>query len=366
MGIFDAFTDALKSTVADQFIDAFTAEPFDEMTAVAPAISKNERPLDMERSPGVITNGSRIYVPENTVAIIMDQFGISEILTEPGGYEYWNGRQTVFIEDDIAGVIRNQMMDKLTTGGKLLDEKKVIFVNLREIRDIRFGTRGEQVYHDSYYDVDLAVRAFGNFTIRIVNPELFIRNYLPANTDSYSFADHKAKAQLVGELVQAFITALNSLSATYKVSELPSTAGVLSNKIIGDKIVSSWEDRFGIRLLNVSVQNIELSDDSKELIKQFASKRMDVKAYEDVSQKAASIAAQQKVSQGVMNHGLGDAGGIVIGMDIAQNLSGATEEKKKLSVDEQVEIIRKYKELLDEGILTEEEFHKKKIEILGL
>lgn len=365
MGIFDAFTDALKSTVADQFIDAYTAEPFDEMTVVAPAISKNERPLDMERSPGVITNGSRIYVPENTVAIIMDQAGISEILTEPGGYQYWNGRQTVFIDDDIGGVIRDQMMDRLTTGGKILDDKKVIFINLREIRDIRFGTRGEQVYHDSYYDVDLAVKAFGNFTVRVVNPELFIQNYLPANAERYSFAEPQSKAQLVGELIQAFITALNSLSATYKVSDLPSTAGVLSNKIIGDKLVSSWESRFGIRLLNVSVQNIELSDDSKELIKQFASNRMDVKSYEGISQKAADIAAQQKVAQGVKDHGLGDAAGAVVGLNIAQGI-GVQTENKKLTLDEQIETIRKFKTLLDEGILTDEEFNKKKAEILGL
>lgn len=365
MGIFDAFTDALKSTVADQFIDAYTAEPFDEMTVVAPAIAKNERPLDLERSPGVITNGSRIYVPENTVAIIMDQAGISEILTEPGGYQYWNGRQTVFIDDDISGVIRDQMMDRLTTGGKILDEKKVIFVNLREIRDIRFGTRGEQVYHDSFYDVDLAVKAFGSFTIRIVNPELFVQNYLPANVESYSFAEPRSKAQLVGELIQTFIAALNSLSATYKVSELPSTAGVLSNKIVGDKLVSSWESRFGIRLLNVSVQNIELSDDSKELIKQFASNRMDIKAYEGVSQKAADIVAQQKVSQGVKDHGLGSAAGAVVGINIAQGMN-KLDEQKRLSLDEQIETIRKFKTLLDEGILTDEEFNKKKAEILGL
>ena len=181
MGIFDSFTNMLGSTIADQFIDAYTAEPFDELTVVAPAVSKNNKPFAMGKSPGIITNGSKIYVPENTVAIIMDEAGISDILTEPGGYQYWNGRKTVFIENDIGKVILDQFLDRISTGGKLLDEKKVLFINLREIRDIRFGTKGEQVFHDSFYNIDLAVRAFGSFTIKITDPELFVRNYLAFN-----------------------------------------------------------------------------------------------------------------------------------------------------------------------------------------
>ena len=38
---------------------------------------------------------------------------------------------------------------------------------------------------------------------------------------------------------------------------------------------------------------------------------MDLKAYEDISQKASNISAQQKIATGVQNNGFGDMGGML-------------------------------------------------------
>ena len=365
MGILDSFTDAIGGIIADQFLDAYTAQPFDEYTAISPAVPKDGEPISTKKSIGVIPNGSRIYVPENTAAVIIDQAGISEVLTEPGGYQYWNGRKTLFVGDDVGDILREQVKDRLASGGKLLDDKRVLFVNLREIRDVRFGTKGQQVYHDAFYDVDLSIRAFGNFSIKIIDAEKFIRNYVPANTEYYSFAEQQAKAQLVGELIQSFLKALNDLTASNRITELPSKAELMAKQIVQDSVVQSWKERFGIMLVNIAIQNIELSDESKALVNKFASKRMDVKAFEGVSQKAADISAQQNISQGIRDHGFGDGAGLIVGMNVAQGMVDVT-KTNKMTLDEQMESIRKYKALFDEGILTEEEFQKKKTEILGL
>lgn len=47
-------------------------------------------------------------------------------------------------------------------------------------------------------------------------------------------------------------------------------------------------------------------------------------------------------------------------------LEGKDSDKKSLSQDEQIETLKKLKELLDAGIITQEEFEKKKKEILKL
>lgn len=96
---------------------------------------------------------------------------------------------------------------------------------------------------------------------------------------------------------------------------------------------------------------------------------MDLKAYEDISQKASNISAQQKIATGVQNNGLGDMGGMVFGMNMAQNITPNGEIKSNqqtMSFDEQIEALKKLKELVDMGILSEEEFDKKKREIMGL
>jgi len=42
---------------------------------------------------------------------------------------------------------------------------------------------------------------------------------------------------------------------------------------------------------------------------------MNLKAYDDVSQKSSNIAAQQKIASGVEQHGLGDSAGMIFGMN---------------------------------------------------
>ena len=58
-----------------------------------------------------------------------------------------------------------------------------------------------------------------------------------------------------------------------------------------DDNAGTWEDRFGIRLVQVAIENIEFSDDSRELIKSYAKKKLDVSAYEGISKQAADVAA---------------------------------------------------------------------------
>ena len=105
---------------------------------------------------------------------------------------------------------------------------------------------------------------------------------------------------------------------------------------------------------------------------------MGVRAYEDVSQQAANVAAQQMIAEGVRNNGLGDGGGMLFGMNLAsginpQNASVNQQQaapqpaaEKADSLDSQIETLKKLKELLDAGILSQEEFDRKKREVLGL
>ena len=97
------------------------------------------------------------------------------------------------------------------------------------------------------------------------------------------------------------------------------------------------------------------------------------------------------IAQGVRDNGLGDGGAMVFGMNLASSLNpqnaaqvaaaaslstnggkdqaaaGPTEAAKPaLSVDEQVETIKKLKELQEAGILTQEEFDIKKHQVLGI
>ncbi len=182
MGLVQAFTGALTGTLADQWKDIITAGHFGEYTVVAPGMfrpTNNGRGSNYRGSADVISNGSKIFVPEGTAAFIFSQGAVEDVVTEPGGYEYWSGQASIFAGDGFQRSIVDQVGERFGFGGQTSDQKFVAFINLREIRGLKFGTRGPVAYHDRFYSADLEILAFGTFSLRVVDPVAFVRNFLP-------------------------------------------------------------------------------------------------------------------------------------------------------------------------------------------
>ncbi|MBH0054434.1 SPFH domain-containing protein [Salinibacterium sp. SWN139] len=381
MGIIQAFSGAIGGTLADQWKDIVTAGHFNEYTVVAPGIyqqSNAGRGSNFRGSVDVISNGSKIFVPENTAAVIFSQAGIEDVVTQSGGYEYLNGQPSIFNGDGFTASIVNQTIDRFGYGGQTSEQKYIAFVNLREIRGLKFGTRGPMVYHDRFYGADLELLAFGTFSLQIVDAVAFVRNFLPANVRYYAFDSAEARQQISSEFMQAFIVAVNSLSATHRISELPSQAGAVAELIADDSsTLGSWITRYGLDVVQVGIESIALSPESRELVKQYSSNKMNLSAFEGISQQASNVAAQQKVAQGVQDNGLGEGGGMLFGMNLAQAISPLTAAPvaqsvapvapaESMTLDQQIETVKKLKDLVDAGILTQDEFDAKKKQVMGL
>ncbi len=381
MGVSQAFVGALGGTFADQWKDIITAGHFGEFTAIAPGVfqqSNRGRGTNSSGSADVISNGSKIFVPENTAAFIFSQAGIEDVITEPGGYEFQSGIPSVFNGDGFTASVLKQTAERFSFGGQPSAQHRIAFVNLREIRGIKFGTRGPLVFHDRFYGADLELFAFGTFSLRIVDATAFVRSFLPPNARFYAFDTVEARQQISSEFIQAFVVAINSLSETYRISELPSQVGAISELLADDdSTLGSWIPRFGLDVVQVGIESIELSPESRELVKNYSANKMNVSAFEGVSQQASNIAAQQKIAQGVQDNGLGDGAGLIFGMNLAQGLNAQTAApaaspplpvapSQGPSLDEQIEAVKKLKDLLDSGILTQDEFDTKKKQVMGL
>jgi membrane protease subunit (stomatin/prohibitin family) len=416
MGLIRAFTGALSGTFADQWKEIVTSQQFDEHDLVVPGvlqITNNGRGVNTKGSEDVLSNGSKIFVPENTAAFIFSQSGIEEIITESGGYEYQSGIASIFNGDGIKESFFSEIGDRVGYGGQTDKKVKIAFLNLREIRNLKFGTRGPVVYYDGFYGTDLEIRSFGAYSVKVIDPALFIRNFVPANTTYYSFDSDVAKGQISSEFLQSFTSILNGMSATYRISQLPGQTTEIAKLIAADDYnAGTWPERFGLQLIRVGIESIEFTPESRELVKKFSESKMTTKFYEGITQEASNMSAQQKIAEGLQNHGFGDVGGMIMGMNMAntvgrqaqkvvmpvqshstdsesvqskeseaprntetpvQNQSSNekiiksdSEDEPELTFDEQISMLKQLKELVDAGILTEEEFNAKKIQIMGL
>ncbi|WP_338208178.1 SPFH domain-containing protein [Lactiplantibacillus paraxiangfangensis] len=370
MGLIKAFSGSISGTLADQWRDIITTGQFQEHTAIMPGVkvlSNNGHGSNLNSSAGVITQGSKVYVPENTALVLFKQGKIDEVVTEPGGYEYQDGQDTIFERGHGLGGLINEASRRMQFGGQPDDFIRPVFVNLREIRGIKFGTKGPQVYHDHYYDTDLEVMAYGNLSLRIVNPVTFLQTFVPANQNSYSFDNRTAHEQLLAEFLQFFNVALNGLSEQYRISQLPSQGSNIAMKIMATQTKNgNWEERFGMRIDSVGIENIQFSEDSRKLVEQFSANRMEVNAYKGISANVAKIAAQQKIAKGIQENGLGDGAGAILGVNMTQGFINNENSNETATVDNQIKLVKELKALLDAGVLTESEFAAKKAEVLGL
>lgn len=159
-----------------------------------------------------------------------------------------------------------------------------------------FGLRYPRA--DRFYGVDLEIRARESMSLKVTDPVRFIRNFVPATTVSYSFDDEGPRRQILSEFVQSFIVAINSLSNEYRISQLLGKANDIAACVRGDRAnAGTWNDRFGFEVFSVGIESIELTEQSRQLVQQFASNRMNVAAYEGVSQQAGNMAAQQRIAK---------------------------------------------------------------------
>ena len=316
--------------------EIITSGVFDEHQAVTSGMINriiNGQNLSVHKENGLIFDGTKIFVPQNIAAVVLKNGRVADIVSESGVFVYQDNLDSNYYQN---------------TGNHL----SLVFVNLREILNIKFGTKGPLQFNDLFYGVDLEIFSYGTFSLQIVNPVVFLYNFVPVNSVEFNFDYPNVRSLLLSEFRQSLAIAISSLSATYRVSQLPSVANELFNSINNDqKNVGLWEKRFGIKITNVALENIELSDDSAELVRTYSRNKMQVKAYGDYPRQTLTPVNQnEQLTNNVSMNGNSD------------NVSN----RQTMSIEKQIEALNMLKELRDNGVLTDGEFNIKKKEILNL
>lgn len=92
MGFIKAFTGSISSTWADQWLDYYVPREGITSTSVVfeavPKSKNNGRGENYKGNENIITNGSKLLVPEGTALITLQDGQITGFIAEPGGYEF--------------------------------------------------------------------------------------------------------------------------------------------------------------------------------------------------------------------------------------------------------------------------------------
>lgn len=223
MGFIQAFTGSIGGSFADQWQDFYAPQPAISPTAgVFAGVAlgtNNARGSNTRGSVNVITNGARVVVPEGTALVTMQEGAITGLITQAGGYVYSNddpNSKSIFVADGAGAALIKQSWERFKFGGIPAVQQLFFYVNLREIPNNRFGTQSQIYWDDAYLGTQVGAITRGTYTLRIVDPILFIKNFVPVNylvagapQFDFSDMDNPAGEQLFNEVVSSLSAAFS-------------------------------------------------------------------------------------------------------------------------------------------------------------
>ena len=385
MGFIKAFAGALGGTFADQWKDFIV--PRSDVPATAAIFgaerrgTENGRGSNTKGSENIITNGSKIVVPEGTALITMQDGAITGFITEPGGFIYSTDDQNSksFLAGDgiISSTIKTSW-ERFKFGGIPGGEQMVVYVNLKEIPGNRFGTQSEIYWDDAYMNSQVGAITRGTYTMKIIDPILFVKNFVPMeylrpDAEIFDFADmdNTAGEQLFNEVV-------GSLSAAFSNYTNDPSRGNRITRIQGDQIGFAqslseaveegyrWKSDRGLEIIKVAITAIEYDEDSKKLLS-------DVKKADALSGARGNSFMQQSVARGFQAAGENNGGSGMAFMGMGINAAGGTMgafqqpvSQPQQPAEDPYEKLGKLKKLLDDGVISQADFDEAKKKLLGV
>ncbi len=269
----------------------------------------------------------------------------------------------------------------LPFGGKTPFSAEVWYVNKTGRRDLKWGTKGPIQVVDPLYNYPVSVRAFGRWGMRVTDARNFIVQIIGTQTSSSSkgyIGSERIEEYFVGEIIQRLSDALAKFFVEKHISVFQASASIndLSAFISGD--ISPEFQRFGIEIINFNVERISIPEEEQKKFQEILGKRMEI---EQISQAKVGRAyttmrtfdtlgkAAENEGGGagqLMGAGLGLGAGLGAGVPIGQQIGGAmnVQPEQQAQDDDPMAKLQKLKQMLDGGLITQDEFDQKKKRIL--
>ena len=266
MGIIKATMSAIGGGLADQWLEVLEADNMGDTTLFTKGVKvrKNDkRNSNKKGTEDYISNGSVIHVYPNQFMMLVDGGKIVDFTAEEGYYKVDNASAPSLFSGGFGASIK-ESFSRVKFGGVPSTSQKAYFINLQEIKGIKFGTRNPISYFDSFYNAELFLRAHGMYSIKITDPIKFYTEVIPKNADRVDIS--AINEQYLNEFLEALGAAINSMSADgIRVSYVVSKSRELS-RYMQNELDADWKELRGMEVLSVGLGGLSYDEKSREMI----------------------------------------------------------------------------------------------------
>ena len=266
MGLIKAAAGAVGGGLADQWLEAIEPISMEEGVVFSKGqmVRRDDRRSSNVRgTEDVVSNGSMIHVYENQCALLVDGGQIVDFTAEPGMFEVSNSSAPSVFSGPLGDAVK-ETFRRFKYGGTTPLKQMVYYVNLQEIKGIKFGTKNAINYFDNFYNSELFLRAFGNYSLKITDPILFYKEAIPKDAVVVKIED--INEQYMSEFLEALQASMNQMSVDgIRISHVPSKGRELSD-YMSKVLDEEWRQMRGMEVQAVGIASISYDDESKELI----------------------------------------------------------------------------------------------------
>lgn len=390
MGLIQAAVGSIGGMLADQWKDFYTVpEGLPATAALFAAVPRGTnagRGSNTKGSSNIITNGSKIVVPEGYGLLLFQDGAITGFAAEPGGYE-WSSNdlqsKSIFTGGGFVESMVKQSWERFKFGGQPGSQQSAFFVSLKELPDNRFGTQSDIYWDDRYLNAQVGAITRGSYTLKIVDPILFVKSFVPAKylqagqVFDFTDLDNAAASQLfnevVGSLAPAFSLYTNDPEKGNRITKIQQDS-VGFAKSLSDAVESAyqWKSDRGLAIVKTAIISIEYDAQTKELLKT-------VQRADALLGARGNSNLQASVAAGMQSAGENSGANGIFGMGMAVGVAGISGLQQPVApavpvpaapapapADDPIARLTKAKQMLDAGLITQADYDAVKAKALGL
>ena len=215
----------------------------------------------------------------------------------------------------------------------------------------------------------------GSYTLKIVDPILFVKNFVPASylqpgqVFDFTDMDNAAASQLfnevVGSLAPAFSRYTNDPEKGNRITRIHQDS-VGFAKSLSDAVENAyqWKSDRGLAIVKTAIVSIEYDANTRELLKT-------VQRADALSGARGNSNLQASVAQGIQSAGENGGAAGMMGIGMASGMMGIGNMQQPVApaapaADDPVAKLKKAKEMLDLGLITQQDYDALKAKALGL
>lgn len=262
MGIIRAAGKAIGGGLADQWLEVIEPGDMGDQTVFA-AGRRIRRGENVKGTDGTVSNGSVIHVYPNQFMMLVDGGKVVDYTAEEGYYKVDQSSMPSLFNGQFGEALK-ESFNRIRYGGQTPKAQKVFYINLQEIKGIKFGTRTPINYFDNFYNAELFLRAHGTYSIKITDPLRFYAEVIPKNADTVEI--NSVNEQYLAEFLEALQTSINQMSADGVRISFVASKGRELGKYMSDTLDEDWKKMRGMEIQSVGIASISYDEESQKLI----------------------------------------------------------------------------------------------------